>query len=84
MMTFKLPKELPTTACVFQITIGDKYYIGKSSNLLFVKNEIQNTYGKYNRGGVLDTNFRSTRKANLLLPGLTSYITDYKKFAIIT
>jgi hypothetical protein len=34
--------------------------------------------------GVLDTNFRSTRKANLLLPGLTSYITDYKKFAIIT
>lgn len=56
MITFKLPKELPTTACVFEISIGDKYYIGKSSNLLFVKTEIQTTYGKYNRKGLLETN----------------------------
>lgn len=56
MITFKLPKELPSTVCVFQITIADKYYIGKSSNLLFVKNEIQSTYGKYNRKGLLETN----------------------------
>lgn len=58
MITFKLPQEIPSTRCVFKITIGEKFYIGKTSNLLFTKTELQKVYGKYVRRdvGVLETN----------------------------
>ena len=56
MITFKLPIDIPTQKSVFKLSIGDKFYIGKTSNLLFIKSEIQTVYGKYLRGGVLESN----------------------------
>jgi hypothetical protein len=56
MLNIKLPKVIPNTVCVFKILIGEHFYIGKSSNLNFVKSEIQNTYGKYLRNGISESN----------------------------
>ena len=56
MINFKLPKDIPSTRCVFKLTVGEKFYIGKASNILFIKTEIQKVYGKYLRGGITEDN----------------------------
>lgn len=64
MLQIKEPKELPALAdkkgnrniSILKITCEDKFYIAKTVNITWLIEEIKTVYGKYLRGGVLETN----------------------------
>lgn len=64
MITVLLPAEVPPienelgmrNKSVIQITAGEKYLITKSVNIPWTVEEIKSTYGKYMRGGILESN----------------------------
>lgn len=51
-----LPAAIPDTRCVFAIKCGPNIYIGKTSNLEWLANELKTTYGKYHRLGIPEGN----------------------------
>lgn len=64
MLQIKLPNQLPPleskdkkrNVSVLKITCEDKFYIAKTVNPEWMVEEIKTVYGKYLRGGVLETN----------------------------
>lgn len=64
MLRIKLPKSIPPledksgdrNINIIKITSRDKFIIFKTVNIEWMISEIQSTYGKYNRNGVLETN----------------------------
>lgn len=62
MLKIKFPDkwdDLDQSKCVIKITVGDKFYIGRSANLSFVNKELRSVYKKYKyafNGGVSEDN----------------------------
>jgi len=55
-LQFKFPDTIPTTVSVVKLSVGDKFYIAKTTSLEWLRSELQSVYGKYLRGGIAETN----------------------------
>lgn len=56
MIKFKLPSVIPSNVSIIKISCDDKFYIAKTSNILWIEKELQSTFGKYLRIGIPETN----------------------------
>ena len=62
MLTFYWPEKFPEIGYekgmkyVVKILIGEKYFITHVTSLSFLQKEIQNTWGKYHRVGIMEKN----------------------------
>lgn len=64
MLQIKIPKELPPledkktkrrNVSILKITCEDKFFISKTVNIEWMVEEIKSMYGRYQRGGILNT-----------------------------
>lgn len=53
----KFPKTNPEGVSVVKLSVGDKFFITKTSNILFIEEEIRRAFVKYSyRGGISNEN----------------------------